>query len=271
MIPKFNLHTHTTYCDGANTAEEMVDAAIALGCEGIGFSGHSYIEGETSWTMSESGMKQYIPEILHLKEKYKDKIEILLGIEYDIFSDVDTSVFDYVIGSVHFVSGKQYKVPVDMYKDELDREIKRNFDGDVYKFCEDYYNKLAGVYEKTHCDIVGHFDLLMKFNEDGALFDVHNERYKEMAFACLDTLVKKDLIFEINTGAISRGYRSLPYPYDYILKRMAEIGAKITLTTDCHSRDAILCFYDESVEYARSCGVRELYFPKNGEFVAYKI
>ena len=271
MIPKFNLHTHTNFCDGKNSAEEMVEAAISLGCEGIGFSGHSFIEGEDYWTMTQKGVYDYVREIGRIKEKYKDKIEVLLGIEYDVLSDVDISLFDYVIGSVHFVSGKDGIIPVDLYKDELKNAIDRNFDGDVYSFCEDYYNKLSTVYEKTNCDIVGHFDLVMKFNENGELFDVNNKRYKEMAFACLDTLVKKDLIFEINTGAISRGYRTKPYPYDYILRRMVELGAKITLTTDCHSTGAILCFYDEAVEYARSCGVRELYFPKNGSFVPYKI
>ena len=271
MTPKFNLHTHTTFCDGANSAEEMVKSAIALGCEGIGFSGHSYIPGETCWTMTEEGTREYVREILRVREKYGDKIEILLGIEYDVLSNIDTSVFDYVIGSVHFVSGKKCSIPVDLYKDELSRAIDENFGGDVYDFCEDYYNQLSRVDEKTNCDIVGHFDLVMKFNENGELFDVNDKRYKDMAFACLEKLSKKDLIFEINTGAISRGYRTLPYPYDFILRRMAEIGAKITLTTDCHSAKDILCFYDEAIEYARNCGVRELYFPKDGTFVPYSI
>ena len=271
MIPKFNLHTHTNFCDGKNSAEEMVKAAIELGCEGIGFSGHSYIPGEDYWTMTEKGTGEYVSEILRMKEKYGDKIEILLGIEYDVLSNIDTSIFDYVIGSVHFVSGKNCIIPVDLYREELQDAIDRNFGGDVYAFCEDYYNKLSEVDKKTSCDIVGHFDLVMKFNENGELFDVHNKRYKEMAFACLEKLAKKDLIFEINTGAISRGYRSEPYPSEFILRRMAELSAKITVTTDCHSAKDILCQYDEAVEYAKNCGVRELYYPKNGEFVPYLI
>ena len=36
-----NLHTHTTYCDGKNTAEEMVQKAIELGFRSLGFSGHA--------------------------------------------------------------------------------------------------------------------------------------------------------------------------------------------------------------------------------------
>ena len=271
MIPKFNLHTHTTFCDGKNTVDEMVRAAIELGCEGIGFSGHSYIPGEDYWTMTEKGTPKYIQEVLAAKEKYSNDIEILLGIEYDVLSNIDTSMFDYVIGSVHFVSGKKRIIPVDLYKNELQAAINENFGGDVYAFCEDYYNKLSEVDKKTNCDIVGHFDLVMKFNENGELFDVNDKRYKDMAFACLEKLSKKDLIFEINTGAISRGYRSVPYPYEYILKRMAELGLKITVTTDCHSAKDILCQYGEAIQYAKSCGINELYYPKKGEFVPYLI
>lgn len=36
-----NLHTHTTFCDGTNTAEEMIQAARELGMDSLGFSGHS--------------------------------------------------------------------------------------------------------------------------------------------------------------------------------------------------------------------------------------
>ena len=38
-----NLHTHTTFCDGKDTPEELVEAAIAKGFDSIGFSGHSYM------------------------------------------------------------------------------------------------------------------------------------------------------------------------------------------------------------------------------------
>ena len=271
MIPRVSIHTHTTFCDGRNTVEEMVCSAIEQKFDVIGFSGHSYIPGEDYWTMKKEGMEEYKKEVLRVRERYGDKIEILLGLEYDVLSDCDISEYEYIIGSVHFVKGKYGDIPVDLDLGMLRREVGESFGGDVYAFCEDYYRQLAGVCEKTSCDVVGHFDLLMKFNEDGSLFDENDVRYRRMALDCLDKLIKKDVIFEINTGAISRGYRTKPYPSRFILERMAELGAKITLTTDCHSTSALACYYDEAVEYARECGVRELYFPKNKKFVPYAI
>ncbi len=269
MIPRFNLHTHTTYCDGKNTAEEMVRAAIELECEGIGFSGHSTILTSPDWTMSEAAEKRYIDEINELKEKYRDKIEILLGIECDVLSNIDVTQYDYVIGSVHHsVVGN---IPIDLAADDLKRSVDEYFGGDFYALAEDYYGELSTVVEKTSCDIVAHFDLITKFNEGGVLFDETNKRYRDAAYSCLETLVRKDVIFEINTGAISRGYRREPYPSREILTRMAELGARLTVTTDCHNAEHILCAYDSSVELAKECGIRELYFPKNKIFVPYKI
>ena len=82
MIPKVSIHTHSSFCDGRNTVEEMVVSAIEQGFEVIGFSGHSYIPGEDYWTMKEKGTDDYKAEVKRVREKYGDKIEILLGLEY---------------------------------------------------------------------------------------------------------------------------------------------------------------------------------------------
>ena len=269
MIPKFNLHTHTNFCDGKSSVEEMVQSAIALGCEGIGFSGHSTINTSLDWTMSESGEKQYIEEVNAAKEKYADAIDILLGIEYDVLSDIDTTPYDYVIGSVHHSTVGN--IPIDLAAADLKASVDKYFGGDFYALAEDYYNELSGVVKKTNCDIIAHFDLITKFNEGGALFDQRDRRYRDVAFSCLETLAKNDVVFEINTGAISRGYRRTPYPSREILKRMTELGCRLTVTTDCHKAEDLLCGYFDAVDIARDCGARELWFPKGKDFVAFKI
>ena len=274
MIPKFNLHTHTVLCDGKNSAEEMVLAAIECGCDGIGFSGHSFLnigkQDDGEWFMSEAGMLEYKDEITGLKEKYKDKIEILLGIEYDSHSNIDISPYDYVIGSVHYNLKNGKYIPIDLGVNELKDYVKKYY-RDIYEFCEDYYKALAEIKQKTDCDIVGHFDLVAKFNEDGSLFDENDPRYRCAALECLNRLAAENVIFEINTGAISRGYKKLPYPSRNILKEMVKLGCKLTVTTDCHSGEALLCCYDDAIRYARECGAKELYFYKNGGFVPYSL
>ena len=41
-----DLHMHTTFSDGENTPEEMIQAAIALGLDAVGMSEHSHLEGD---------------------------------------------------------------------------------------------------------------------------------------------------------------------------------------------------------------------------------
>ena len=78
-----NLHTHTTFCDGKNTPEEVVLSAIEKGFCSIGFSGHGYTAFDHTYCMKDTG--GYMAEVNSLKEKYKKDIQIYLGVEEDAF------------------------------------------------------------------------------------------------------------------------------------------------------------------------------------------
>ena len=99
-----NLHTHTTFCDGANTPEEMVKRALALDYKSLGFSSHAYSPDGDDWCLLPEREIEYRDEILRLKEKYADKIEIYLGIEKDVFSKELSFKPEYIIGSLHYIN-----------------------------------------------------------------------------------------------------------------------------------------------------------------------
>ena len=71
-----NFHTHTKYCDGKNTPEEMVLSAIELGFDSLGFSGHAYTEFDLSYCMTPGETEKYISDIYALKKKYAGRIDI---------------------------------------------------------------------------------------------------------------------------------------------------------------------------------------------------
>lgn len=254
QILKSNLHTHTTYCDGKQAPEEIVLAAIEAGMDTIGFSEHAHFPSDALWSMSLEDTEKYRQEVLRLKKQYADQIHILLGIEADYFSIFEPSDYEYVIGSVHYMIPNGELVAVDFAKDSLLDGIRRHYNNDVYQFAEQYYEKLAQVKDKTHCDIVGHFDLLTKHNQNGDLIDESNKRYLTAAFDALDALAKQGAIFEINTGAMSRGYRTTPYPSPILLRRMLERGAKITISSDAHDKAHILYAFSDAAELAKSVG-----------------
>ena len=254
-----NFHTHSTYCDGKNTLEEVVLAAIENGMDSVGFSGHAHTPHDGRFCMSEEGTEKYRAEIEALKEKYKDKIEIYSGLEMDYFSDTDTTPYDYTIGSVHYVVKNGVYHDVDGSPALFDESVREGWNGDAICFAVDYFAEVADIIEKTDADIIGHFDLVTKFNEGGKIFDESDPRYVAAWMAALDKLIPTGKLFEINTGAISRGYRTEPYPARPIVKEIVKRGGKFILTADSHQKDTLEFAFEEAIKYAKECGVTELY------------
>ena len=255
MIPKSNLHTHTRFCDGKDSAEEVVLAAIAAGMETVGFSGHSGLPFSTSWTMKQERTREYQKEILRLKDAYRDQIHILLGIEQDYLTGVPDYPYEYVIGSVHCIEVGDEHFMIDESAQVLTNAAQKYYGGDFYKLCRAYYEYMAEVIDRTHGDIVGHFDLVTKFNEGGCMFDESDPRYRRYAIDALDALLEKDVIFEINTGAMSRGYRRSPYPSPLLLRRIAEKGGNVTITADAHAKENLQYAFSDAVLLARAAGL----------------
>ena len=104
--------------------------------------------------------------------------------------------------------------------------------------------------EVTKCDIIGHFDLITKFIEQDAGFDVRHPRYVKAWQAAADMLLKTGRPFEINTGAMSRGYRTEPYPAREIRNYIRAHGGKLILSSDSHQKDTIAHRFSEYADEA---------------------
>ena len=266
-----NLHTHTVFGDGKNTPEEMVQGAIRAGCSSLGFSEHSELlppHHPEGWAMTADAVPAYRKEIQRLKEAYQGTLEIFLGLELDFDTPPLTSPYDYLIGSTHLVWKDGLYLSVDESPAAFAQSVREHFGGDSLAFVEAYYQREARVAEKTGCQIAGHFDLVTKFNEGGRFFDETHPRYIHASIEALDSLLQQDVIFEINTGAISRGYRTSPYPSPFLLKALCERGGRICVTSDSHSAETITFAFPQAVELARSCGFREVWVLTQNGFQA---
>ena len=256
-----NYHTHTTYCDGKNSPKGIVSEAVRLGMTEVGFSGHSYTSIDESYCMSREGMHKYFDEITKLREQYAGKIKILCGIEMDLFSDPEDYDYgwDFIIGSCHYIKKDGEYFPVDESEEILKDACERLYGGDIYSLISDYFSEVSSVSRITTCDIIGHFDLITKFNEDGHLFDERDPRYITAWMKALDVLTRdKSLIFEINTGAMSRGYRTSPYPSEDILNELARRGASVILSSDSHDKSTLMYGFDEAYDLAEKAGLEPL-------------
>lgn len=240
-------HVHTIFSDGKNTPEEVVLEAIARKMEVLGFSDHSYTAFDENWCMKKEDIPLYRACIAELRARYAGRIKILCGIEQDFYSEEPTEGYDYVIGSVHYLRAGEEHIPVDESPEILRAAAEKHFGGDIYALIEEYYRTVARVVEKTGADIIGHFDLITKFNEGGALFDEADPRYLAASRGAADALLRTGRPFEINTGAISRGYRTAPYPSIALRDHIRQKGGSFVLSSDSHAKET-LCFKFEALE-----------------------
>lgn len=250
---KADFHVHTTFCDGKNTPEEMVRAAVSLGMTDLGFSVHSYTEFDQSYCIKKERVSEYAKEIHRLKETYRASIRILCGIERDLYAKEPKESFDYTIGSLHYVKKNGVYYTVDESAETLKKAIRDGWQGNTIQFAKDYYAEISRLGE-TKPHIIGHIDLLTKFDEIEPIFDVTDPQYIAAAKGAVDALLPLGVPFEINTGAISRGYRKTPYPAPFLLAYILKRGGKIILSGDVHAASGLLCHFAEAEALAKSLG-----------------
>ncbi|MBP3580029.1 MAG: histidinol-phosphatase HisJ family protein [Clostridia bacterium] len=260
---KSNFHTHSTFCDGKNTIEEVVLCAIDAGFDSLGFSGHGYTDFDNRYCMQNT--EGYINEVKRVKEKYKDKIQIYLGVEEDMCGFVDRSRFDYILGACHYyaIDGKYYDVD-GSYEHTL--EALKAVSNDVIKLADNYYRRFCDYILSRKPDIVAHFDLLTKFDEKYDSIFSHNKDYHALAKNYLLYAMKSNCIFEVNTGAISRGYRKTPYPSSELLYTLYKNDGKIIVNSDCHAAENLESSFDEAIPMLKDIGFKYTYVLYDGKF-----
>ena len=265
-----NIHCHTSFVDGRDTAEEMVQAALALGFHTLGFSEHGHADYDDC-SMTPEQEPVYRAEILRLREKYAGRIHILLGYEHDWFSPASEEPCDYYIESVHYLPGGDGYWSVDWTRQKLEAAIARYYGGDPYAMCRHYFRAVCESIEGTNAAVLGHIELVMKFNERRDLFDDADPRYLDPALECAETAARSGRLVEINTGAIARGYRTQPYPGETMLKRVQACGGRIILTSDCHNSDYLDCGFARAAALARACGFRTAWEYRGNKAVEYEL
>ena len=268
MNHKQNLHTHTTYADGIDTPEQMVQHAIAKGFGSLGFSEHSYMFFSPDWSMNEDAANTYKQEIQSLKKKYAQQLSIYTGLEVDMYSQVDLSGYDYLIGSCHYFKFGNTYIGFDRTVNECQRIIDEYFDGNGLVFAKEYYRQLSSLCEYGDFDIIGHFDLITKNNSGNRLFDEESKDYLSAALETMEHLRGRIPFFEVNTGVIARGYRTRPYPTIKLLKAFRQMHFGAVISSDCHDGRFLDSGFEEARNILDLCGFSERYILTSTGFSA---
>lgn len=258
-----NFHTHTTFSDGKNTPEEVVISALEQGLCTIGFSDHAYTPYDLRYCMKDED--GYVKEIQRLKEKYKNKIEIYLGVEEDSHALVDRTRFDYIIGSCHYARRGEKYYPIDSNYSYFSACLD-SFGDDETAFAEYYFQHFCKYILSRKPDVIGHFDLITKFDEVERERYLNNPKYWELAEKACEEILKAGSIFEVNTGLMTRGFRSSVCPHERLLYFICKNGGKITLSSDAHEVKNLQGCFEEAKTLIKEIGFEYIYVLKNGEW-----
>ena len=252
-----SVHTHSVLCDGKNTLAEMAAAAFGAGVRYFGASGHSHTDiPHDAGNVLPADLVEYRSQLLALREQYRGRMEVLLGIEQDSCSPQPVPDWvDYWIGSVHNLhdpkTGNYHCVDWDREKLTACRDTM--FGGDMLALTEAYYRDVAAMADRKPT-ILGHIDLVTKLNAGNVLFDETAPRYRAAALEALHAADPQATLLEINTGAISRGYRDTPYPAQFLLREWRNLGGRIILTADAHTTAHLLSGYELAARWAQAAG-----------------
>lgn len=263
-----NYHTHCHYCDGKGDPREYVIEAIKKGFTSLGFSSHAPIKEDSEWTMKSSDLSRYLENIDKLKDEYRDQIKIFKGMEIDFYHDEDrfelyrSCNLDFSLGAVHMLYVKELDDYFSVDASPKDFEsVMTNVFGSIELFVKCYYQNLRELIKQGGFDILAHFDLIKKYNKGNRFFNEESPWYVDEVIETLDLLSTKDIIVEVNTGAIARGVQDNPYPSRWILDECFKRGVKVCLNSDCHDPKMIDCYFKESLDIIKSAGYRILHTP----------
>lgn len=259
-----SLHTHSVFCDGSCTLEEMARAAVRLGLDSFGFSGHAPAPYDRA-AMAAEDAEKYLDEIARLKKLFSGAIELYAGMENDALHPFEPSRLDYCIGSVHYIRDDAGEIHCIESTSALFSAAVGTF-GSVQAAVDRYCETMEQLLATHRPDIVGHLDIIAKLNGGGRFFDENAPWYRRAEERLALAAAHSGCITEVNTAGLRIAARRAPYPSPHILALLRELNAPVILTADAHRAEDIAAGFDEARVLLRSLGFRTTMILHNGRF-----
>ena len=243
---KHNYHTHTVRCRHAqNTEREYIEAAIAAGIETLGFADHApqIFPGDyySNFRMRPEELSDYCSTLRALKDEYKDKIDIKIGLEAEYYP----ALFPALLALI-----RPYKLDyliLGQHLDDNEIGLKNNFlptdkEEDLIRHTSQV---LAGLH--TGCfTYLAHPDLLNFTGDD--------EIYRRHMLPFCREIKEMDIPLEVNILGLTAKRN---YPSERFYRIAAEAGNRFVLGVDAHTAGALTDPTGEDMarEFCRKIGI----------------
>lgn len=245
-MKKVNYHTHTYRCMHAyGSDEEYVQAAIKAGIKVLGFSDHTPWSYGSNFVahmrMHKDDFHEYYTSIKALKEKYRDQIEIKIGLECEYFKRYMPWLIqlckqyelDYIILGNHYYLSDEFRVYFGSvcYDDE---------------YLVKYVDEIIEGLKTGYFTYLAHPDLFMRGRNK---FD---EFAKKQSLRLLRACKELNIPIEYNLEGARVGYEynQPSYPHPKFWDLASEVGNDVIIGYDAHNPRSLLedRYYNEAIE-----------------------
>lgn len=259
-ILMYDFHIHSSFSgDCSYSMEDMIKGAIKAGAKAMAFTDHiDYEYGDPNINFV-FDIKDYIKDFTKIKNKYGDKLDMLIGAEIGMqphlkdknMKLISSCDFDFIIMSTHIVQSSDLHTG-DFFKDKKTLDIYEKY----------YQEVLANLENFDEFDVIGHLNLIERYAKYMDSTMSLND-YRDILVQVLEKIISMDKGIEINTSGIRYGIDSF-LPNIEILKLYKELGGEIiTVGSDAHRPSDICSHYNESIELLRELDFKYLTLFKN--------
>lgn len=274
-----DYHIHTYYSDDSTyPMEQVVKDAISKGITDLCFTDHvDYGIKEDTDKLSPERRQElklkiqnpnvpqynvdypaYVAEYQDLKEKYADKINLKLGMEFGLQINTipqyqklfNSYPFDFIIMSCHQVENKEFWT----------QEFQQGRSQDEYN--QRYYDEILEQVKNYHdYSVLGHLDLIARYDKAGIYpFAKIQDKIAEI----LKIVIADGKGIELNTSSVrykihnAQGEQELT-PSREILALYKELGGRIITTgSDSHKPEHLGAYIAEQSQELLKLGFKEI-------------
>lgn len=262
-----DFHTHCCFSsDSKSTPEAMIEGAIKKGISTLCFTDHQDFDFPSETPLFTFDCDAYFEKLLALKAIYKERIEILIGVELGLQPHLQARYrellagfpFDFVIGSSHLVQG------MDPYYPEF-FEHRSEEEGYLTYFEE----TLKNIHACDTFDVYGHIDYIVRYGPNKNA-DYSYAKYGDILDEILRALIARGKGIELNTAGFKYGL-GVPNPCPEVLQRYRELGGEIlTIGSDAHVPEHLAYDFARVRDILTACGFSyyTLFRDRKPEFVS---
>jgi histidinol-phosphatase (PHP family) len=274
-------HTHTYYCLHASgeATEEYVKRAIQEGFDVYSFTEHLPFPENffkhfpySPDKVGELGLRgddldAYIRDMQGLKEKYKDKIQLKVGLEIDYLPGEDVYLrhmlkeyghfLDDSILSVHIIEGTGGFRCMDNDPEDFEDGMI-NFFSSYEKAQIAYYNvikeALASDLGEFKPKRIGHLTLCNKFQHYFKQAEIISDKVKEKVMDVLYYMKEHNYSLDANMAGLFKEYCREPYPSPWIYRAAQQLHIPLIYGSDAHAVDQVGRGYDVYLKLINNAG-----------------